>query len=81
MPLQSLHAITDRMETHTWRVASGFTTLARLCAVLRRYRESKRLKGGKGGMFGGIATQSKRKIDIQAGSDDGSSKGGIFVDE
>lgn len=48
---------------------------------LPKLKESKRLKGGKGGMFGGIATQSKRKIDIQAGKEDDAQLDGHFVDE
>ena len=48
---------------------------------LPKFKESKRLKGGKGGMFGGIATQSKRKIDIQAGKEDDAQLDGHFVDE
>ena len=44
------------------------------------YLASKRNAGGKGTVFGTIASQSKRKIDIQAGAEDRHS-GGHFVDD
>ncbi len=48
---------------------------------LPAFQESRRAKGGKGGMLSSIATQSQRKIDIQNGQEATDTGGKYFVDE